>query len=55
MVKLTCDLEKLDFKTGIYFIRDYVIFQYALSMKKCTRKLSSSKKSLSKILTQKNL
>ena len=39
MVKLTCDLEKLDFKTGIYFIRDYVIFQYALSMKKLHKEI----------------
>ena len=36
---------------GCYF----AVFQYALPMKSFTRKLSSSKKSLSEILTQKNL
>ena len=33
----------------------FTLFQYALPMESLTRKLSNSKKSLSEILTQKNL
>ena len=42
---------KLDCWRPCYF----AVFQYALPMKSFTRKFSNSKKSLSEILTQKNL
>ena len=45
----------MTYKTGLLEIMLFSCFQYALPMKSLTRKLSSSKKSLSEILTQKNL
>ena len=44
-----------NFKSFIPMTCYFAVFQYALPMKSFTRKLSSSKKSLSEILTQKNL
>ena len=44
-----------NFKSFIPMTCYFAVFQYALPMKSFTRKLSSSKKSLSEILTHKNL
>ena len=46
----------MTYKTGLLETGMFsAVFQYALPMKSCMEKLSSSKKSLSEILTQKNL